>query len=76
MPAAITLPRAKPLSVSLPLWPLLPIGLFAISPMRLALVEASKTENSTLILGTVNVQGTATGPFPILATDGSPLEGV
>jgi hypothetical protein len=38
--------------------------------MYLALVEASKTENSTLILGTVNVQGTATGPFPILATDG------
>ena len=63
MPAPFTLPHAKCLSVSRSLWPLLSLGLFAISPLSYALAEASKTENSTLTLGAVNVQGSTGGPL-------------
>lgn len=63
MPAPITLPCAKPMSVPRSLWPLLSLGLLAISPLSLALAEASTTEDSTLTLVTVNVQGTASGPL-------------
>ncbi|WP_449441309.1 SulP family inorganic anion transporter [Pseudomonas migulae] len=39
------------------------VGLFAINPLCSALADAGKVEDSTLTLGTVNVQGTASGPL-------------
>jgi iron complex outermembrane recepter protein len=63
MPSPSTLLRAKPLSVSRSMWSLLTCGLFALSPLSAALAEATKTEDSTLTLGTVNVQGNASGPL-------------
>ncbi len=53
MPASTTLRPAKALSVSRPLWPLLSIGVLALSPLSVALAEASRIENSTLTLGAV-----------------------
>ncbi|WP_310173466.1 TonB-dependent receptor [Pseudomonas extremaustralis] len=67
MPAPLTLPCAKRVCVSRSLWPLLSVGLFAINPLPLVLAEASKTEDSTLTLGTVTVQG-ATGSNGPLST--------
>ena len=65
MPARMTLPRAKRVSVSRPLWPLLSIGLFALNPLSSALAETGKTEDSTLTLGTVTVQGTSASSGPL-----------
>ena len=48
MPARMTLPRAKRVSVSRPLWPLLSIGLFALNPLSSALAETGKTEDSKI----------------------------
>lgn len=67
MPAPLTLPCAKRVCVSRSLWPLLSVGLFAINPLPLVLAEASRTEDSTLTLGTVTVQG-ATGSNGPLST--------
>jgi iron complex outermembrane receptor protein len=39
------------------------IGVFALSPPSLALAEVSKLENSTLTLGAVSIQGSASGPL-------------
>ena len=63
MPSPITLPRAKPLSVSGSMWPLFSISVFVLSPLSSALAETGKIENSTLTLGTVSVQGKASGPL-------------
>ena len=68
MPAPLTLPCAKRVCVSRSLWPLLSVGLFAINPLPLVLAETSKTEDSTLTLGTVTVQG-ATGSNGPLSTN-------
>ncbi|SBW80078.1 MULTISPECIES: TonB-dependent receptor [Pseudomonas] len=65
MPARMTLPRAKRVSVSRPLWPLLSIGLFALNPLSSALAETGKTEDSTLTLGTVTVQGASASSGPL-----------
>ncbi len=61
----MTLPRAKRVSVSRPLWPLLSIGLFALNPLSSALAETGKTEDSTLTLGTVTVQGASASSGPL-----------
>ncbi|UVL43837.1 MULTISPECIES: TonB-dependent receptor [Pseudomonas] len=63
MPASTTLCHAKALSVFRPLWPLLSIGVLALSPLPVALAEASRIENSTLTLGAVSIQGSASGPL-------------
>ena len=63
MPAPITLRHAKRLSVSRSIWPLMSVGLFAMNPLCSALADVGKVEDSTLTLGTVNVQGTARGPL-------------
>ncbi|PMX26012.1 MULTISPECIES: TonB-dependent receptor [unclassified Pseudomonas] len=65
MPAPLTLPCAKRVCVSRSLWPLLSVGLFAINPLLLALAEASRTEDSTLTLGTVTVQGATDSNGPL-----------
>ena len=65
MPARMTLPRAKRVSVSRPLWPLLSIGLFALNPLSSALAETGKIEDSTLTLGTVTVQGASASSGPL-----------
>lgn len=62
MPASLTLRHAKRLSMSRSLRPLMSVGLFAMNPLCSALADVGKVENSTLTLGTVNVQGTASGP--------------
>lgn len=63
MPASLTLRPAKRLSVSRSLWPLMSVGLFAMDPLCAALADVGKVEDSTLTLGTVNVQGSASGPL-------------
>ena len=63
MPASLTLRHAKRLSMSRSLRPLMSVGLFAMNPLCSALADVGKVENSTLTLGTVNVQGTASGPL-------------
>ncbi|MPQ84139.1 TonB-dependent receptor [Pseudomonas sp. MAFF 730085] len=63
MSCSITLPRAKPLFICCSIWPLLSIGMLASSPLSVALADASNLENSTLTLGAVSVQGTASGPL-------------
>ena len=65
MPAPFSLRPAKRLSMSRPLWPVFSIGVFALSPLSLALAEVSKLENSTLTLGAVSIQGSASGPLSI-----------
>lgn len=63
MPAPITLLQAKRLSVSRSMWPLFSMGMLALSPLSLALAETDKTESSTLTLGAVSIQGSASGPL-------------
>ncbi|BAQ81434.1 TonB-dependent receptor [Pseudomonas sp. St29] len=63
MPALFTLLHVNKLSVSRSLAPMLSLGVFAMTPLSLVLADTAKTESSTLTLGTVNVQGTASGPL-------------
>lgn len=63
MPASTTLRPATRLSVHRPLWPLFSIGVLTLSPMSVALAEASRVESSTLTLGAVSIQGSASGPL-------------
>lgn len=63
MPTSLTLRHAKRLSVSRSIWPLMSVGLFAMNPLCSALADAGKVQDSTLTLGAVNVQGTASGPL-------------
>ncbi|KPW58364.1 TonB-dependent receptor, partial [Pseudomonas syringae pv. berberidis] len=63
MPAPFTLRHAKRLFVSRSIWPLMSAGLFTMSPLCSALADAVKVEDSTLTLGTVNVQGATSGPL-------------
>ncbi len=63
MPAPLPLRHAKRLPVPRPLWPMMSAGLFAISPLCSALADVTKVEDSTLTLGTVNVQAAPSGPL-------------
>ncbi|MGE1154565.1 TonB-dependent receptor [Pseudomonas kitaguniensis] len=63
MPCSNTLPRAKPLFICCCVWPLLSVGVLVSSPLSVALADAGNLENSTLTLGAVSVQGTASGPL-------------
>lgn len=63
MPVPFTLRHAKRLSVSRSLWPMMSASLFAMSPLSSALADVARVEDSTLILGTVNVQGSTSGPL-------------
>ncbi|CRM89501.1 catecholate siderophore receptor CirA [Pseudomonas sp. 22 E 5] len=63
MPVPITLRLAKRLSVPRSMWPLMSAGVFVMSPLCSALADVPKVEDSILTLGTVNVQGTASGPL-------------
>ena len=65
MPVPFTVPRARRLTVSRPLWPMISAGLFALNPLCLTLAETSKTEDSTLTLGTVTVQGASASNGPL-----------
>lgn len=65
MPAPFMLSHATRVPVSRSIWPLLSAGLFAINPLCSAMADISKTEDSTLTLGTVTVQGSTASSGPL-----------